>query len=254
VSRSGDPPGPRDRSTPCGDVSARGASATGPPTAAEFRLRILLSRPRLSNAPSVSNPRAAGFPRGSPEPSLGEQETVRDDVSRDSIHRCPQAAVDFLHRIGVVRSGLRTVTWIDRSRSCPQECAQPGEISCPPSHPRSPHPGRCLLRSRAPAGRRPRHEHRAELGGCPPPTHPGCRCTAAARPCAGSGSADVPRRVVGGRGATEGEAGDGGRDRCTAVELSTCRHRKEAERPQPANRVNCAPTCAKSLDPQLPHV
>ncbi len=58
------------------------------------------------------------------------------------IHSRPQGGVDFSRGALAVRSGVRTVTSIDRSRSCPQECAQPGEISCPPGDPRSRQPGR----------------------------------------------------------------------------------------------------------------
>ncbi len=43
-------------------------------------------------------------------------------------------------------------------------------------------------------------------------------------------------------------------DRCTSVEMSTCRHREAPDHPQPAHKAIRALSSRKRLDPQVPHV
>ena len=52
---------------------------------------------------------------------------------------------------------------------------------------------------------------------------------------------------------TGGDGVESGRRRCTAVELSTCRHREGVTSPQRANRAKPRSTCGKGSVPQLPH-
>jgi hypothetical protein len=56
------------------------------------------------------------------------------------------------------------------------------------------------------------------------------------------------------QGATRGVEVDERRSLCTAVELSTCRHKLDADHPQRANRPGGHLTCEKGPGPQLPHV
>ena len=152
-----------------------------------------------------------------------------------------------------VLTRFRTVTSIDRSRSCPQECAQPGEISCRRDDGRSPGPDRRLRPTGARAPGTLGHHaaltcadalstrHRKRSRRCQPG-----RFRATPHGCAGA--------VVGERGATAGEAGERRRRRCTAVELSTCRHSRDGDHPQRANRATSVATCGKRLGPQLPHL
>jgi hypothetical protein len=142
---------------------------------------------------------------------------------------------------GVLCRSLARVRRVDSSTSCPQRCAQVGEISprpltrrhdrpempTAPSTPGDPRPcGPDLLVS--PIGGRwpPSARRRAPGPGYGLGTDPG-----------GSRGQDVERR----------------RPVWGTVEMSTCRHGSPPHRPQSANMSTRALTCADGLDPQDPH-
>jgi len=141
-----------------------------------------------------------------------------------------------------VAAGIRSVTVVDRSRSCPQECAQAGEISCPPGHGGSSGRRRRLVLLSPPGGLRTAltcgdASFAPDRATCPPAGLPG----GWARPGDPAGR-------------HRGHGVDTAGCRCTTVEMSTCRQQEDADRPQPANRLIRRLTCGNGPDPQLPHL
>jgi hypothetical protein len=143
---------------------------------------------------------------------------------------------------GPVAAGIRPVTVIDRSRSCPQECAQAGEISCPLGHGGSSGRGRRSVLLSPPGRLRTAltcgdTSFAPDRATCPPAGLPG----GWARPGDPAGR-------------HRGHGVDTAGCRCTTVEMSTCRQQEDADRPQPANRLIRRLTCGNGPDPQLPHL
>jgi hypothetical protein len=142
---------------------------------------------------------------------------------------------------GVVRRSLVPVTSVDWSTSCPQRCAQVGEISPRPLTRRDDRPGASTVSST------PGDPCRSRVD-----LH--LRCIAAGRGRASARSGPAPGHELGtDAGGTGGQDVERRRPMCVTVEMSTCRHRSPPVHPQWANMSTWALTCADGLDPQVPH-
>jgi hypothetical protein len=150
----------------------------------------------------------------------------------------------LVHRVGeivglvgdghqAVARGLRTVTSVDRSRSCPQECAQVGEISAPR--------GRRRPRVTCPGGRAG-HSFDSSPPDVNPPGDQRFR-----RETAGKGrvwrrpASSTWARTGDDRGVDRGWIVDKRPDRCTTVESSTCRQQDTGPRPTVGQHGHWAP-------------
>ena len=196
-----------------------------------------LCRPSRSTAGVAAEP----LDRGRAARPVAHHRRGRPAASRTgSTCRCPQlcgtpwtAEAQFRRDTGSSSTGGP----VDTSRSCPQECAQVGEIRPDAG------PGR---RTSHGCGRVVARDFAADLGfprfgrdKWPGTAHTG-------RPsCTRHGDEQW---------ATRGVEVDEQRSLCTAVELSTCRQRTDADHPQRANRPGGHLTCGKGPGPQLPHV
>jgi hypothetical protein len=203
-----------------------------------FRAALLRARSSGGHRPPLPVPRRAEHrpaPRSRAVPGV-------------AVHSCGPSEGCPLPRSKAVATGIGTVTTVDTSRSCPQTCAQVGEISCASAHPGSSEPDRTAGTSPA-------------LASSAAP-YPSLTCVDAPNRADGPAAADrSPRTPVllrtrpGDRaGRRRGQGVDGAGRRCTTVEMSTCRQQEGAHRPQSANRAIRALTSGKRLDPQLPHV
>jgi hypothetical protein len=242
VSRSGGPPDPRDRATPapCRPPDEFGASP--PPVG---------STPAHSSIPPALPALSAAAPDSSRPGRVVAQYVCAASGAqircstwsrrRPAVHSPVGRGTVVVAASGVVRRSLAPVTSVDWSTSCPQRCAQVGEISP-----------------------RPLTRRDDRLGVSTASSTPGDPCRS---------PADLPvRRTAGGRGPVvgtqrprtwvrtgDGRWGTGGQDverrrpMCVTVEMSTCRHRSPPVHPQSANMSTSALTCADGLDPQVPH-
>jgi hypothetical protein len=221
----GEPPAPAPRNRHLGQEPSRSAGGRHPSG------RVGPEGPRRNDS-AAQRRRDGTWPRCRPE----------DDHM--FVHSRGQMSTPGKPSSDAVAAGARLVTVVDTSRSCPQECAQVGEISCVPRHKWSP-----SLRSAAAGGRSvvPNRNGSVALT---------CAFATAVSPSRGRVGSRRPAWARPGDfpGVDRGQQVEERRPRCTTVEMSTCRQQKDADHPQSANRAITAVTSANVLRPQDPHV
>jgi hypothetical protein len=242
MSRSGGPPDPRDRSTPAGCPPSRWTSWSVPTGSSRtvgageqfWDLKLLIrahcrgpgEAPARLGIPGLS----MLYPGGCPQPWI-EVDTGGALIGRGS---CAYAVGDLGRLVEKLSPGMCT-GWGDLvAAGSPEVTARPiqGRRRWDQNYPADTpgHVADLRVCARQPASAR----------GNPEPCRSGTR-TGCARPGDPAGR-------------HRGQQVDGGRSRCTTVEMSTSRHRRDADHPQSANRPIQRLSSGKGPDPQLPHL
>ena len=197
---------------------------------------LCLMRPWTGRSARVCPPFPGVAAPGARSPFRGPAVTSSTRSTCSCPHLCGSLGRTESQHCGLIDT-LRSPIAVDVSRSCPQTCAQVGEIS---------HPVR---------GRRPRRHVRRPTSSCG--SHDADLqergVTAVERPDPRKGTECRWARTGDEQGADRGQDVDRRGARCTTVDLSTCRQQEDADRPQPANSPVRPLSCGKGLVPQLPH-